>query len=382
LLQDFVGTHLAPDDLATVIFSSGSTGNPKGVMLSHYNVISNTEAMAQVFRVDHRGRVIGVLPFFHSFGFTVTLWFPLLAGCGVAYHPNPLDAAAVGTLITKYRGTFFLSTPTFCGSYIRKCAKAEFASLRYVLVGAEPLRQSLAIAFEQKFGVELLEGYGCTEMAPAIAVNTPSFAKGKEVQLGKRPGTVGLPLPGVTVRVVDPDTLLPRRTNMEGLLLAKGPNQMLGYLGQPEQSAAVIRNGWHITGDMGSLDEQGFVRITGRISRFSKIGGEMVPHLIVEEAVYSFIGEHACAVTGVPDEHRGERLVVFYTCADLNPREIWQRLCETDLPRLWVPKREDIHFMDSLPTLGTGKLDLRELANRASALRRTSVPEGHSICAG
>ena len=229
--------------------------------------------------------------------------------------------------------------------------------------------------------MELLEGYGCTEMAPAIAVNTPNFARGKEVQLGKRPGTVGLPLPGVTVRVVDPDTLLPRRTNIEGLLLAKGPNQMLGYLGQPEQSAAVIRDGWYITGDVGSLDEQGFLRITGRISRFSKIGGEMVPHLMVEEAVYSFIGEHAFAVTGVPDEQKGERLVVFYTCAGLNPREIWQQLCESDLPRLWVPKREDIHFVESLPTLGTGKLDLRDLNARASALRRNSASEAHSICA-
>jgi acyl-[acyl-carrier-protein]-phospholipid O-acyltransferase/long-chain-fatty-acid--[acyl-carrier-protein] ligase len=218
-------------------------------------------------------------------------------------------------------------------------------------------------------------------MAPAIAVNTPNFARGKEVQLGKRPGTVGLPLPGVTVRVVDPDTLLPRRTNIEGLLLAKGPNRMLGYLGEPEQSAAVIRDGWYVTGDMGSLDEQGFVRITGRISRFSKIGGEMVPHLIVEEAVCSFIGEHGCAVMGVPDEQKGERLVVFYTCADFNPREIWEQLCDTDLPRLWLPKREDIHFVDSLPMLGTGKLDLRELANRASAVRQARVPEGEAICA-
>ncbi|MEO8050296.1 MAG: acyl-[ACP]--phospholipid O-acyltransferase [Acidobacteriota bacterium] len=368
LLQRLAGADLAPDSLATVIFSSGSTGDPKGVMLSHYNIISNIEAMVQVFRVSADDRVIGVLPFFHSFGFTVTLWFPLLAGCGVAFHPNPTDADAVGALISKYRGSFLLSTPTFCGGYIRKCTKAEFASLRYVLVGAEPLRQSFAKAFEEKFGKELLEGYGCTEMAPAIAVNTPGFVNGKDLQLGKRSGTVGLPLPGVTVQAVDPDTLLPRRANEEGLLLAKGPNRMLGYLGQPELTRAVIRDGWYITGDIGSVDDQGFVRIAGRVSRFSKIGGEMVPHLMVEEAVSSVIGEDACAVTGVPDDQRGERLMVFYTCAEIKPSELWRQLCKTDLPRLWVPKREDIHLVDSLPMLGTGKLDLRELAKRASTL--------------
>src|SRR5207249_7309681 len=137
-----------PDSLATVVFSSGSTGTPKGVMLSHYNIISNIDAMAQVFRIGQQDRIIGVLPFFHSFGFTVTIWFPLVSGCGVAYHPNPTDAKTIGGLVSKYRGTFLLSTPTFCANYIRKCTKEEFATLRFVMAGAEKLRESVAKAFQ------------------------------------------------------------------------------------------------------------------------------------------------------------------------------------------------------------------------------------------
>ena len=166
-----------PDSLAGVIFSSGSTGVPKGVMLSHYNLIAKIEAIAQLFWIDSSDRIVGVLPFFHSFGFTVTIWFPLLSGCGVVYHPNPTDARAVGELVQKHKATFLLSTPTFCSTYTRKCSAEEFASLRYVLVGAEKLRQPVADAFHEKFGVDLLEGYGCTEMSPVVAVNVAELQR-------------------------------------------------------------------------------------------------------------------------------------------------------------------------------------------------------------
>ena len=164
-----------PDSLAAIIFSSGSTGVPKGVMLSHYNLISEIEAIAQLFWINPSDRIVGVLPFFHSFGFTVTIWFPLLSGCGVVYHPNPTDARAIGELVHKHKATLLLTTPTFCSTYTRKCSAEEFASLRYVLVGAEKLRQPVADAFREKFGVDLLEGYGCTEMSPVVAVNVPNF---------------------------------------------------------------------------------------------------------------------------------------------------------------------------------------------------------------
>jgi acyl-[acyl-carrier-protein]-phospholipid O-acyltransferase/long-chain-fatty-acid--[acyl-carrier-protein] ligase len=357
-----------PDSLATVLFSSGSTSTPKGVMLSHYNVISNIEAMLQVFDLHESDRIVGVLPFFHSFGFTVTLWLPAVAGAGVIYHNNPMDAKVIGEMTERYRGTMLLSTPTFAAGYARKCTREQFASLRFVLVGAEKLRESAAKAFEDAFGLKMLEGYGCTEMAPVVAVNTSGYEAGRDSQSGAKAGSVGRPLPGVAVRVVDPETGAPLALGCEGLLLVKGPNRMLGYLGQPEKSAEALQDGWYNTGDIGLLDEDGFLKITDRLARFSKIGGEMVPHLKIEEAVREATGGEPCCVTGIPDERKGERIAVLYTAAAVSDAEVWQRLAATDLPKLWLPKREDIHRVDTLPTLGTGKLDLR--GARALAMER------------
>uniref|UniRef100_Q02BH3 AMP-dependent synthetase and ligase n=1 Tax=Solibacter usitatus (strain Ellin6076) TaxID=234267 RepID=Q02BH3_SOLUE len=357
-----------PDSPAGIIFSSGSTGVPKGVVLSHYNLIANIEAIAQLFGIGRSDRLAGVLPFFHSFGFTVTLWFPLLTGCGVVYHPNPTEAKAVGDLVEKYHATLLLSTPTFCSTYTRKCTPEQFASLRYVLVGAEKLRQPVADAFREKFHTELLEGYGCTEMSPVIAVNAPNFNAGKDSQTGTKAGSVGHPLPGVAVRIVDPVTFEPLPPQTEGLLLVKGSNRMLGYLGQAERTAEVVRDGWYITGDIALLDDEGFVRVTDRLSRFSKIGGEMVPHIRVEDALLTAMGDAPCVVTGIPDEQRGERLVVLYVHATLSPAEVWERLAACEMPRLWVPKRENIYRVEELPQLGTGKLDLRRVKALAQEL--------------
>jgi acyl-[acyl-carrier-protein]-phospholipid O-acyltransferase/long-chain-fatty-acid--[acyl-carrier-protein] ligase len=354
--------------VAGVIFSSGSTGVPKGVMLSHYNLISDIDAIAQLFWINSSDRMVGVLPFFHSFGFTVTIWFPLLAGCGVVYHPNPTDARAIGELVQQHKATLLLTTPTFCATYTRKCSAEEFASLRYVLVGAEKLRQPVADAFLEKFGVPLLEGYGCTEMSPVVAVNAPNFSAGRDTQTGNKAGTVGHPLPGVAARIVDPVSFAPLPPNTEGLLLVKGSNRMLGYLNQPERTAEVFRDGWYITGDVALLDDEGFLRITDRLSRFSKIAGEMVPHLKVEEAIANVLGDAQCVVTGIPDDLRGERLAVLYVHPTLTPAELFRQLSETDMPRLWIPKRENLYPVDAIPQLGTGKLDLRGVRNRAREL--------------
>jgi len=360
-----------PDSLATVIFSSGSSGVPKGVMLSHHNVLSNIQSMAQVFWVDDSDVIVGVLPFFHSFGYTVTIWLPLVCGCGAAYHTNPTEAAKIGELVAKYRGTLLVSTPTFYASYTRKCTAEQFSSLRFVLVGAEKLRESIAKGFHEKFGLELLEGYGCTEMSPVVAVNGPNFEAGKDTQLGNKLGTVGQPLPGIAVKIVNPSTMEPLDPNNEGLVLVKGPNRMIGYLNQVERTAEAVHNGWYVTGDIGALDDEGFLRITDRLARFSKIAGEMVPHLKVEESIYAIMGEYGCAVTGIPDDQRGERLVAIYTRPDMTPLELWQRLSDTDLPKLWLPKRENFYLVDALPTLGTGKLDLR--GAKATAIELASA---------
>jgi acyl-[acyl-carrier-protein]-phospholipid O-acyltransferase/long-chain-fatty-acid--[acyl-carrier-protein] ligase len=357
-----------PDDLATVIFSSGSTGVPKGIMLSHFNLGSNVDAVLQLFALDERDRIVGVLPFFHSFGFMATIWLPLFTGCGVVYHPNPTDAKVIGELVHKYKGTFLLSTPTFCGTYMRKCTREQFASLRFVVVGAEKLREPLRKEFEETFGIDLLQGYGMTEMSPVVAVNTPDFREGKEIQIGTKHGTVGLPIPGVAVRVVDLDTKEPLPPGSEGMLLVKGPGRMLGYLNQPERTAEVFLDGWYITGDMVKVDEDGFVSITDRISRFSKVGGEMVPHLFVEDMISKACGDAPCAVAGLPDERKGERLAVLYTDRSLTPEELWHRLSETELPKLWLPKLENIHRVEELPVLGTGKLDLRRVRTLAQEL--------------
>jgi acyl-[acyl-carrier-protein]-phospholipid O-acyltransferase/long-chain-fatty-acid--[acyl-carrier-protein] ligase len=332
-------------------------------MLSHYNILSNIEAMSQVYWLGERDRIVGVLPFFHSFGFTVTVWLPVVAGCGAVYHPNPMDAKAIGELVAKYKGTFLLSTPTFCSGYARKCTREQFATLRYVLVGAEKLRESIANQFEEAFGVELLEGYGCTEMAPVVAVNVPNFEAGRGTQVGNKFGTVGHPLPGVAAKIVDPETMEDRGANEEGLLMVKGSNRMLGYVG----GAGVSEDGWYKTGDIAVLDDEGFLRITDRLSRFSKVGGEMVPHLKIEDAIRAVCGEDPCVVVGIPDEKKGERLAVLYT-GPLDAEEVWKRLAETELPKLWVPKRENIYRVESLPTLGTGKLDLRGVRRRVEEL--------------
>ena len=353
------------NDLATVIFSSGSTGTPKGVMLSHHNILANVEGIGQVIHFTSDDRIMGVLPLFHSFGFTGTLWLPLLAGFGVVYHPNPMDARTIGETVQKYRATLLISTPTFYGSYIRRCTKEEFATLRYVIAGAEKLRGQIAAGFQEKFGMPILEGYGCTELAPVVSVNILNIGFGKDAQIGNKPGTVGHPIPGVSVKVVHPDTFQPLSCGQEGLLLVKGPNVMLGYLNQPALTQEAIRDGWYVTGDIAAVDEDGFIRITDRVSRFSKIGGEMVPHMRVEEVINSILGSAASVVTAVPDSQRGEKLIALYSQNGITKEELWQRLNDSDLPKLWIPKRDDLFAIDSLPVLGSGKIDLKAAKNLA-----------------
>jgi acyl-[acyl-carrier-protein]-phospholipid O-acyltransferase/long-chain-fatty-acid--[acyl-carrier-protein] ligase len=357
-----------PDSTAVIVFTSGSAGAPKGVMLSHHGVITNIDAMAQVYGITERDCIAGVLPFFHAFGFTATLWFPIVTGCGVAYHPNPAEAQAVGKLVEKRRATLLISTPTFFAAYARKCPREQFSSLRFPIAGGEKLRESVAAFVQEKLGLALLEGYGCTEMSPTIAVSVPDYLAGKDSQKGSKPGSVGHPLPGVAAQVVDPETLTPLAVNQEGLLLVKGPGRMIGYLRQPERTAEAFHQGWYITGDVALIDAEGFIHITDRLSRFSKIGGEMVPHGRVEEFIAEVAGACPCVVTALEDERRGERLAALYVSGEIDPAELWQRLAGTSLPRLWLPKRENLYRVEALPELATGKLDLRAVRERAREL--------------
>jgi acyl-[acyl-carrier-protein]-phospholipid O-acyltransferase/long-chain-fatty-acid--[acyl-carrier-protein] ligase len=351
------------DDLATVIFSSGSTGDPKGVMLSHYNVGSNIEQLEQVFGLGGRDCFLGILPFFHSFGFTGTLCLPAVLGVGVVYHPNPLDAKTIGPLVCGHRVTFLLATPTFLQLYLRGCAAEDFGSLRVVITAAEKLPDRLATAFEERFGIRPLEGYGCTECAPTVAVNTLDFRSAGFRQVGGKRGKIGHPLPGISVRIVDPETQAPLAAGQPGLLLVRGPNVMQGYLGRPEKTVEVLRDGWYTTGDVAAIDEDGFLQITDRLSRFSKIGGEMVPHIKVEEKLHELVGatEQTFVVTGVPDEKKGERIVVLHKLADSQLAACLEKLSQCDLPNLWKPRADQFFHVDTFPQLGTGKLDLRQV---------------------
>lgn len=369
ILERAMGAKASPklDDLATIIFSSGSTGDPKGVMLTHYNIASNVEQLGQVFALGRRDRILGVLPLFHSFGFTGTFALPLALGVGVIYHTSPLDAEAIGELARKYAVTFLVATPTFLMGYIRRCDPEDFGSLDYVLVGAEKLHERVAQAFEDRFGLRPLEAYGCTECSPAVAVNSHDYRAAGYRQVGAKRGKIGHPLPGVSVRIVDPETKAPRGVNEPGLLLIRGPNVMKGYLGKPDKTAEVLQDGWYVTGDIAAIDEDGFLAITDRLSRFSKIGGEMVPHLKVEEKLQELadISEPIFAVTGVPDEQKGERLVVLHTLPADKLKDCVERMNDMGLPNLWVPRPNAYFHVDALPYLGSGKVDLRRVRELA-----------------
>lgn len=358
------------DDLATVIFSSGSTGEPKGVMLSHYNIGSNIDQMEQVFSLNKHDRILGILPFFHSFGFTGTLALPAALGVGVVFHANPLDSKTIGPLVRDHSVTFLLATPTFLQLYLRGCSPEDFGSLRLVMTGAEKLPDRLALAFEEHFGLRPLEGYGCTECAPAVAVNTFDYRAAGFRQIGAKRGKIGHPLPGMSVRIVDPEnpwTSPSLPPGQSGLMLVRGPNVMRGYLGKPEKTADVLRDGWYCTGDVAALDEDGFLQITDRLNRFSKIGGEMVPQIKIEEKLHELAGvtEQTFVVTGVPDEKKGERLVVLHKLGDEPLKSCLEKFAACDLPNLWKPKADAFYRVESFPVLGTGKLDLRKVKDVA-----------------
>jgi len=353
-------------DLATIMFTSGSTGVPKGVMLTHFNIISNLEGLYQVFKMRDNEVFMGVLPFFHSFGFTATLWLPLISGTSAVYHYNPLDAKMIGQLVQKYKATVLKATPTFLNAYTRRCEPEQFKSLRMVVVGAEKLKAQVAYAFRDKFQIEPMEGYGCTELSPVVSINLPDYTGPGGRQKAHKFGSIGQPLPGIAIKIVDPQTFETVPENESGLMLVKGPNIMQGYLKRPELTDEVIKDGWYMTGDIAKIDEEGFIVITDRLSRFSKIGGEMVPHIKVEEVIHELLHttEQKCVVTSVPDEKKGEKLVVL-CLEDVDVSGLVVSLKQSDLPNLWVPAEDCFHHLETIPLLGSGKVDLGKIKQMA-----------------
>ncbi len=355
--------HPTLDSVSTIIFSSGSTGEPKGVPLSHFNVLSNVQATEEVLGFGITDRLIHVLPFFHAFG-NFMLWAGIHSGAALILIPNPLDAAAVGKMVEQYGGTMMCATPTFLEMYRKRISAEKFSTLRIVVAGGEKLPRKTGSAFERHFGKVVLEGYGCTECSPVIAVNAPGEG-------GNRKGSVGRPLPGVEVRVADPETFEPLPNGSPGLLMVRGPNVMRGYLergvGGGDLTAGALRDGWYVTGDIASVDEDGFITITDRLARFSKIGGEMVPHGRIEEVLHSLIEEEAqvFAVTSVPDHKKGESLAVVHVCDEDQIQKVCDALAKQGMPNLFIPKPSNFIRVDELPLLGTGKIDLQAVKRLA-----------------
>jgi acyl-[acyl-carrier-protein]-phospholipid O-acyltransferase/long-chain-fatty-acid--[acyl-carrier-protein] ligase len=367
------------NDVLTIIFTSGSTGIPKGVLLTHGNVASNVEAIDEVINLDPRDTMIGILPLFHSMGYTVTMWAPMGLNVAGAYHFNPLDARQIGKLTQKYGGTVLLGTPTFLRSYVRRISPEEFSTLDTVVAGAEHLPKDLCDAFERKFGVRPVEGYGTTELSPLVSVNVPPSRSRKNFQIDCKEGTVGRPIPNVAAKITDLDDDSKELDKGEpGMLWITGPNVMAGYLNNPEATAAVLINGWYNTGDVALIDKDGFIQITGRISRFSKIGGEMVPHVQIEETLNEIVGEDVdddgeidemkIAVSAVPHPKKGERIVVLHTKIKQDIHDLCKQLSVRGLPNIYIPSADSFVEVEALPMLGSGKLDLKKLKMMAEEL--------------
>lgn len=366
------------DDEATLLFTSGSSGEPKGVVLSHRNLLANVTQFATRLHMPEGASVLGCLPLFHSFGCTVTLWYPVIEGINLVTYTSPLETKRLAELVALHRIELLLSTPTFLRGYMRRVDPIQLSSLKYVVTGAEKLPPSLAEAFKDKFGIMPMEGYGLTETSPATNVNLPDPQPEKDAVVipSSRPGAVGQLLPGQALRITDPSSEEDLPIDRQGIIWFKGPNVFRGYLNNPQKTQEVIIDGWFRTGDVGRVDSDGFLYIEGRISRFSKIGGEMVPHETVEAAINKALGldedtERRIAIVGIPDEQKGEAIVLLSTLGADTPEQesidLRYKLLDQGLPSLWCPKT--IIQVDEIPMLASGKLDIKgceELAGKKS----------------
>jgi len=357
------------DDEAILLFTSGSSGEPKGVPLTHRNLLANVCQFGTPLALEHDAKILGCLPLFHSFGCTVTLWYPVIEGIDLVTYPSPLDPKRLAELISQHNVHLLLATPTFLRGYMRRIDPELLSPLRLVVTGAEKLPDSLAKAFEKKFGHLPLEGYGLTETSPATNVNLPEAERPSEetpVLTQRRFGSVGHCLPGIAIRLTNPATDEPTTLDQSGIIWLKGGNIFPGYLDRPELTDGILVDGWLKTGDVGRVDDDGFLYIEGRISRFSKIAGEMVPHETVEAAITKALGldseaERKIAVVGVPDEKKGEAIALLSAIAsDTLQQEtvdLRYKLMDAGIPSLWCPR--EIIPVDEIPVLASGKLDIK-----------------------
>ena len=360
---------------ALLLFTSGSSGDPKGVPLTHRNMMANVMQFGSRLNTSMNfksgDRILGCLPMFHCFGSTVTLWYPVIYGLTVVMYPTPLETKKLAELIFKHKVTLKVSTPTFLRGYLKGVNPEHLASLKLIVTGAEKLPKTVADAFQARFGKKVLEGYGLTETSPVTNVNLPDpeamvDVENSGVMPSYRLGSVGQIIPGIAVKITDPESDAPLSIHQSGMVWLKGANIFESYLKNPVKTAEVLKDGWFRTGDIGRMDSDGFLYIEGRISRFSKIGGEMVPHETVEEALIKALaleGESTrrIAIVGVPDPEKGEALVLLTTVQGGSVQQeildLRYKLLDRGMPPLWIPKKM-IRVLE-IPVLASGKLDVK-----------------------
>lgn len=349
------------DDNVVILFTSGSEKDPKAVQLTHRNISSNIKSFSAVVEMFDHDILLANLPYFHVFGLTVNLWTPLYFGMTIVAYANPLDYKTICTILREERPTVMVGTPSFLWGYLRKAAGGDFSSLRLVVSGADKCPDTLRKEFLEKHGVTLLEGYGATETSPAISTNTLECNK---------PGSVGKALPEVTLRIENYETGKKCGLGEIGRILVKGDLVMKGYLDDFEETSMRIRHGWYDTGDMGYLDEEGFLWHAGRLKRFVKIGGEMVSLVKVEDVLQKILPEDVtCSVVEIPDAHKGVRIVAAVT-RKVDERRTLKRMSE-ELPNIALPKQ--FVLIEDLPKMGSGKVDFRSVTEMVHNMLRAKA---------
>jgi acyl-[acyl-carrier-protein]-phospholipid O-acyltransferase/long-chain-fatty-acid--[acyl-carrier-protein] ligase len=337
------------DSPAVILFTSGSEKEPKAVQLTHRNILSNIDAFSDMMEIRGMDNLLAVLPYFHVFGLTINLWTPLCLGMTSITYGNPLDFKIVARLIREHKPQLLVGTPVFMEGYLRQSSPGDFASVELAVTGADKCPDSLREQFKLKHGIDIIEGYGTTETSPVISANP---------RHSNRPGSIGVPIPGVEIRIENIDSGAECAVGETGRILVRGENVMQGYLNNLEETHLRIKNGWYDTGDLGYLDNDGYLWHKGRLKRFVKIGGEMVSLVAVEDALDKVTPENVeCCAVELPDARRGARIVAI-TSQEIDKQDITRKLAES-LPNLALPK--EFVVVEEFPRMGSGKTDFRGL---------------------
>ncbi|MCF7814074.1 MAG: AMP-binding protein [Candidatus Cloacimonetes bacterium] len=354
------------NETSVILFTSGSEKEPKAVQLSHKNIGHNLKNTPGWIDVSSEDVFAGTLPLFHVFGLTTNFWLPLYLGCSIVAHANPLDYKAIVESIKKYGITILIGTPTFFYGYLKKAEKGDFDTVRVAIAGADKLGQKLRENFEKIHGVSILEGYGATETSPVVSVN--------QVENNK-PGSIGRPIPGVKVKIVDHETDEELPAGKEGKILVKGDLVMKGYLHDIEETSLHIHNGWYDTGDMGMIDEDGFLWHRGRLKRFVKVGGEMVSLVRVEEILSKFLPDGVqCCVVDVPNPKKGADVVAAVATGEFDKKKLLKQMAK-ELPAIAVPK--EFHVIEDIPLMGSGKVAFRQVEKICRELQNNNNKKKH-----